>query len=57
MTCDLCGGPLGILGVLGNTEHIQCRDCGAEFSRPAAPPEEDEEADFEGDPDWVGFAT
>lgn len=31
--CSLCGGPLGVLGVLGNREHLQCRNCGASFSR------------------------
>jgi hypothetical protein len=29
-TCSVCGGPLGILGGLGNMMHYSCRDCGAE---------------------------
>lgn len=28
MTCDMCGGSLQHLGVLGNLEHVCCRDCG-----------------------------
>lgn len=36
-TCDLCGGPVGVLGVLGRLEHLQCRNCGANFSRPLPP--------------------
>ncbi len=32
MTCKLCGGPLGLLGVLGKLAHLLCRNCGAQFS-------------------------
>jgi hypothetical protein len=46
--CDLCGGPLGIMGILGNTEHLQCRNCGMEFSRPVNPEtDSSEDADCE----------
>jgi len=31
-TCTLCGGPLGLLGMLGKLAHYQCQDCGAMFS-------------------------
>ena len=34
--CSLCGGLLGIMGVLGTTEHFQCRNCGEFEHRPAA---------------------
>jgi len=30
--CEICGGPVGLLGVLGNTTWGRCRNCGAEFS-------------------------
>lgn len=30
--CALCGGPVGVLGTLGNRTHFQCRNCGAECS-------------------------
>ena len=28
MNCSLCGGPLEVLGDLGNRRHRRCRDCG-----------------------------
>jgi hypothetical protein len=31
--CGMCGGPLGLLGVLGKLAHYQCRNCGAAYSR------------------------
>lgn len=31
--CDICGGDLGILGVLGRMVHLLCRDCGAHSHR------------------------
>jgi len=31
MDCPTCGGPLGILGILGNMVHILCRNCGGHF--------------------------
>lgn len=34
-TCIACGGPMEILGVLGSTEHLRCRNCGTDLSRPA----------------------
>jgi ribosomal protein L37E len=30
--CGICGGPIGVMGILGNREHLQCRNCGASFS-------------------------
>ena len=33
--CQMCGGPLVELGVLGDLRHLRCRNCGAQFSRPA----------------------
>jgi hypothetical protein len=30
--CALCGGPVGVLGVLGRKTWCLCRDCGAQFS-------------------------
>jgi hypothetical protein len=32
LTCDACGGDLGLLGVLGNLAHFRCRDCGLDCS-------------------------
>jgi hypothetical protein len=26
--CPCCGGPCYVLGSLGNTVHVRCRDCG-----------------------------
>lgn len=31
--CKVCGGPIGILGVLGSMIHYQCRNCGINFCR------------------------
>jgi hypothetical protein len=51
-TCTLCGDDLCVLGVLGHTEHLYCRACGAEFHQPVvvtpAEPSEAEEEDNEG---------
>ena len=33
MQCSICGGPLGILGMLGNLIHYLCRNCGMQFSK------------------------
>jgi hypothetical protein len=33
MACNLCGGHLQKLGVLGNREHLRCRNCGMMFNR------------------------
>lgn len=44
--CELCEGQLGVMGQLGDREHLLCRDCGMWFSRPAEdnrPQEEDEQ--------------
>lgn len=30
--CAVCGGEVGVLGVLGNLVHTRCRACGAQFS-------------------------
>lgn len=27
--CDACGGPMYLLGTLGNLDHWRCRNCGA----------------------------
>lgn len=32
MTCDMCGGTLMPLGVLGRLSWFRCRQCGIEFS-------------------------
>lgn len=32
--CPMCGGPSGVLGVLGNTVWLSCRNCGQEFPSP-----------------------
>jgi hypothetical protein len=32
-TCELCNGPLMLLGILGNRIHLQCRNCGMQFSK------------------------
>jgi hypothetical protein len=45
-TCDLCEGPLMLLGQLGNRVHVQCRNCGMQFSH-TAEPDEDEGEDSE----------
>jgi hypothetical protein len=31
--CPMCGGPLLVLGFLGNRMHLTCRDCGCECSQ------------------------
>lgn len=31
--CQQCGGPLVILGRLGDLLHMTCRNCGMQFSR------------------------
>lgn len=31
--CSLCNGPVGLIGILGNRAHGQCRDCGMAYSR------------------------
>lgn len=33
ITCGVCGGDVGILGVLGRRTHYQCRNCGIESSK------------------------
>jgi hypothetical protein len=30
--CALCGGPLGVMGMLGGLVWWLCRDCGMQFS-------------------------
>jgi hypothetical protein len=32
--CQLCGGPLGLLGTLGNRIHSRCRNYDMDFNRP-----------------------
>lgn len=54
MTCEICGGPLLLLGVLGSLAHYNCRDCGMMFSggKPDLGDEDDDEFDeSEFDPD------
>lgn len=31
--CAMCGGPLQLLGQLGNRIHLRCRNCGMDCSR------------------------
>jgi len=31
--CQLCGGVLYLLGILGRMEHVKCQNCGASFAR------------------------
>jgi tRNA(Ile2) C34 agmatinyltransferase TiaS len=31
--CQYCNGNLNFLGILGNREHFNCRDCGTETSQ------------------------
>ena len=33
-TCPVCGGPAYLLGELGRTLHLRCRDCGMDFIQP-----------------------
>lgn len=33
-TCSVCRGRKSILGRLGNTQHLQCQDCGIRSLRP-----------------------
>jgi predicted amidophosphoribosyltransferase len=32
LICQVCNGALNLLGILGNREHYNCQQCGAEFS-------------------------
>lgn len=41
--CELCGGPLGLLGSLGFMLHLTCRNCGMFFTRDNRPNEEDDD--------------
>lgn len=45
--CELCGGPLVVLGVLGNVAHCRCRDCGAQCSEVYCPESMDMEMEIE----------
>lgn len=52
--CSLCDGPLMLLGVLGNRKHMQCRNCGMQFSQEISDEErailsmsEEEDADMD----------
>ena len=38
--CPLCGGPRGIIGKLGKTLHIECRNCGMKFTQSLTTPRE-----------------
>jgi hypothetical protein len=33
--CELCGGPLLLLGQLGGRVHLTCRDCGMAYNHEA----------------------
>lgn len=39
MICQLCGGVLVLLGLLGNLAWFRCRQCGMEFSKRLTPEE------------------
>ncbi len=46
MNCEVCDGPLIVLGVLGNTVHLRCRNCGMDHTGdPADLPENEEDDD------------
>ena len=30
--CSMCGGPSGLIGILGTMKHYSCRNCGAQTS-------------------------
>jgi hypothetical protein len=47
--CPVCGGPLDVMGRLGNLAHLLCRDCGVWASRPAQA--DDPEPDTAEEPD------
>jgi transposase-like protein len=32
ITCPLCDGPGVELGILGNLQHLRCRDCGVTYA-------------------------
>lgn len=36
--CPACGGPSGLMGMLGNRRHYNCRNCGAWSSSNDGPP-------------------
>ena len=47
MCCPTCGNPHAqSLGILGNLEHLRCRDCGQQWSQDASL-EDDDEATLE----------
>lgn len=33
MRCNFCGGPLGLLGILGRMKHYLCRNCGMAYTK------------------------
>ena len=33
MTCEICGGPLLLMGTLGHLDHVKCRNCGMWFTK------------------------
>jgi len=35
MQCSICGGPVGLLGILGKLAHLLCQSCGMHFNCPA----------------------
>lgn len=43
--CEICGGPLNLLGCLGPLYHYRCRNCGAQFHSETPPPEEETPGD------------
>ena len=47
LECQLCGGPLIYLGILGQLIHSRCRNCGMQFSHPVEDGEIEEEEEDE----------
>lgn len=48
MQCSMCGGDLGLLGILGDLAHLRCRQCGWQESCLAEDlPQEEEEVEEE----------
>ena len=43
--CEVCGGPLVVLGTLGTRDWFRCRNCGADQSVEANDPDPDEDDD------------
>lgn len=48
--CYLCGGELVPLGTLGHRLHLNCRNCGMQFSRVLEPQEQEDDDDAAEEP-------